>query len=177
VASLLALAGVLVTLGGVGIYFGAQMREAGDYPYTRALDDPSFMAESHFNPWKMPIAAHWRMLERNVALFVRGKGPHLTPLAASAPAEGATAAGASAHGTSSVEGERLAVPSGEVAGLTHALDFWWAYAIAAGMPGLPVLAAALLLLILFVLQAARAWAGVRRLEVQPLPQSPDTWMA
>src|SRR5262249_9653786 len=30
VAWLLALAGLLVTLGGVGIYFGAQMREAGD---------------------------------------------------------------------------------------------------------------------------------------------------
>jgi len=177
VVSVLALVGVLVTLGGVGIYFGAQMREAGDYPYTRALDDPSFMAESHFNPWRMPIAAHWRMLERNASLFVRGKGPHLTPQAANAPPEGAPASTGPARGTSSVEGERLAVPAGEVSGLTRALDFWWAYAIAAGMPALPVLGAALLLLFLFVLEAARAWAGVRRLEVQPLPQAPDTWMA
>jgi hypothetical protein len=130
----------------------------------------------------MPIAAHWRMLERNAALFVRGQGPRLTPQAANAPpedvsAKSATANGAPARGTSSVEGERLAVPAGEVSGLTRALDFWWAYAIAAGMPALPVLGAVLLLLFLFVLEAARAWAGVRRLEVQPLPQAPDTWMA
>ena len=82
---LLAGLGLLVTLGGVGVYFGAQMREAGDYPYTRALDDPSFMAESHFNPWRMPIAAHWRMLGRNAALFARGEGPKLTPAGAAAP--------------------------------------------------------------------------------------------
>ncbi|MGH7726497.1 MAG: hypothetical protein ACREOU_13805, partial [Candidatus Eiseniibacteriota bacterium] len=76
VGSLAAL-GLLVQLGGVGIYFGAQMREAGDYPYTRSLDDPSFMAESHFNPWRTPIVDHWRMLIRSAGEFVRGEGPSL----------------------------------------------------------------------------------------------------
>lgn len=177
VAGVLAVIGLLVTLGGVGIYFGAQMREAGDYPYTRALDDPSFMAESHFNPWRMPIAAHWRMLERNTLLFVQGKSPRLTPLEANGPHAQLPAPATPARGISSVEGERLAVPDSQVPGLTRALDFWWAYAVAAGIPRLPVLGAALGLLLLSAYQAARAWAGVRRLEVQPLPQAPDTWMA
>ena len=168
--------GLLVTLGGVGIYFGAQMREAGDYPYTRALDDPSFMAESHFNPWRMPIAAHWRMLGRNTVLFAKGEGPRITPSAAAA-SEGVPAPEAPAHGISSVEGERLAVPPGQVEGLTRALDFWWAYAVAAGMARLPVLALALLLLLLALAEGARAWAAVRSIEVAPLPQVPDTWTA
>jgi hypothetical protein len=176
VVGALAVLGALVTLGGVGIYFGAQMREAGDYPYTRALDDPSFMAESHFNPWRMPIAAHWRMLERNALLFAQGKGPRLTPQAA-APADELPAPNAPVRGTSSVEGERLAVPSGEVAGLTRALDFWWAYAVAAGLPRLPVLGAALALFVAAAYAFARAWSGVKRLEVQPLRQAPDSWMA
>ena len=176
VTGTLAVAGLLVTLGGVGIYFGAQMREAGDYPYTRALDDPSFMAESHFNPWRMPIAAHWRMLGRNATLFVRGEGPRITPRAASA-AEDVPAPNAPVHGISSVEGERLAVPANEVQGLTKSLDFWWAYAVAAGLPKWPVLGGALLLLFLALAEGLRAWAGVRRIEVTPLPQAPDTWTA
>jgi hypothetical protein len=171
----LAALGLLVTLGGAAIYFGAQMREAGDYPYTRALDDPSFMAESHFNPWRMPIAAHWRMAGRNAALFLKGEGPHLTPRASADDA--LPAPNAPPRGISSVEGERLAVPAGEVEGLTRALDFWWAYAIAAGLPKLPVLLVALVLLALAALEGLRAWAGVRALEVAPLPQAPDTWSA
>ena len=49
-------------IGGVAIYFGAQMREAGDYPYTLPLGHPRFMSDSHFNPRFSPIAGHWRML-------------------------------------------------------------------------------------------------------------------
>jgi hypothetical protein len=176
VTGALAVAGFLVTLGGVGIYFGAQMREAGDYPYTRALDDPSFMAESHFNPWRMPIAAHWRMLGRNTVLFAKGEGPRITPSAAAA-SEGVPAPDTPAHGISSVEGERLAVPSGQVDALTKALDFWWAYAIAAGMPKVPLLLAAALLLVLAIAAGLRAYAEARRIEVAPLPQAPDTWIA
>ncbi|MEP7027369.1 MAG: hypothetical protein ABI960_02130 [Candidatus Eisenbacteria bacterium] len=172
VVGALATAGLLVTLGGVAVYFGAEMREAGDYPYTRALDDPSFMAESHFNPWRSPIAAHWRMARRNAALFVAGQGPKLTPQTAiGAPP------GDPGRGISSVEGERLAVAPGEVQGLTRALDFWWAYAVAAGVAGVAALALALALWLAFVLQAAHAWAGVRRVGVQPLPQAPDSWIA
>jgi hypothetical protein len=172
--------GLVVTLGGVGIYFGAQMREAGDYPYTRALDDPSFMAESHFNPWRSPIAAHWRMLERNTALFVRGAGPRLTPsatTAAEAPAGAATTGTAATPGTSSVEAERLSVPASEVPGLTRALDFWWAYGVAAGLPRVPLLLTALALFVAALWTGARALAGVRALEVRPLPPAPDAWMA
>jgi hypothetical protein len=153
------------------------MREAGDYPYTRALDDPSFMAESHFNPWRMPIAAHWRMAERNAVLLASGKGPHLTPRATSVDADALPPVDAPARGISSVEGERLAVPDSQVSGLTRALDFWWAYAIAAGLPRWPVLGAALFLLLAALYAFARAWSGMKRLEVQPLQQAPDSWMA
>jgi hypothetical protein len=135
------------------------------------------MAESHFNPWRMPIAAHWRMLGRNAALFARGEGPHLTPGATAAPESDVPAPDAPVHGISSVEGERLAVPASQVQGLTRALDFWWAYAVAAGLPRLPVLGGALLLLLFAFAEGLRAWAGVRRFEVAPLPQVPDTWMA
>jgi len=171
----LAVLGLLVTLGGVGIYFGAQMREAGDYPYTRSLDDPSFMAESHFNPWRSPIAGHWRMLARNSALFVRGQSPRLTPGAVGvADARATTRA---TPGTSSVEAERLSVPAGEVNGLTRALDFWWAYAVAAGIPRVFALLGALALLAAAVLTFVRAWASARALEVRPLPVAPDLWVA
>ncbi len=171
----LAAAGLVVTIGGVGIYFGAQMREAGDYPYTKALDDPSFMAESHFNPWRSPIAAHWRMLARNTELFARGQSPRLTPgaVAAAEPA----APGAAAPGTSSVESERLSVPASEVGGLTRALDFWWAYAAAAGISRLLVLFGAFALAIAAVGAFAQAWTSACALEVRPLPVAPDLWVA
>src|SRR5207247_6569888 len=38
--------GLIVQLGGVGIYFGAEMREVGDYPYRLPLSDPRFMHAS-----------------------------------------------------------------------------------------------------------------------------------
>jgi hypothetical protein len=170
----LAVLGLVVTLGGVGVYFGAQMREAGDYPYTRSLDDPSFMAESHFNPWRSPIAGHWRMLARNTGLFVRGQSPHLTPGAvAASPASGQD----SARGTSSVESQRLSVPAGEVSGLTRALDFWWAYAIAAGVSRWVVLLGALALFGAALVAFEAAWAFAKALEVRPLPVAPDLWVA
>ena len=167
--------GAAVNAGGVAIYFGAQMREAGDYPYTRALDDPSFMAESHFNPWRMPIAAHWRMLGRNAALFARGEGPKLTPAAASG--SDVPAPNAPEHGISSVEGERLALPPSQVDALTRGLDFWWTYAAYAGLPWLPLLAVAALLFVAAGFAFARAWRAVRALEVRPLTPAPDAWVA
>jgi hypothetical protein len=156
----LAALGLLVQIGGVGIYFGAQMREAGDYPYTKALDDPSFMVESHFNPARSPIAHHWRMLARNVREHAAGRWPRLTP-----------ASGAS------VESERLAVPADQVQGLTHALDFWWAYAAYAGLPRMPLLALALAVTAAAVLQLVYAAKSARDLELRPLPQAPDVWAA
>src|SRR5262249_11464111 len=77
-ATLLGTVGLLVQLGGVGIYFGAQMREAGDYPYTRPLSDPEFMKESHFQPRSSPILGHWRMLIRNTREHLERRLPILS---------------------------------------------------------------------------------------------------
>ena len=172
VVGALAVAGLLVQLGGVGIYFGAQMREAGDYPYTKPLSDPSFMVDSHFNPARSPIAGHARMLGRNLAAHVRGDWPEIRPSAPGAEADATAAAG-----VSSVERERLALPPAQVEALTRGLDFWWTYAAYAGLPRLPLLVAAAALLFAAAMAARAAWRALRRLEVRPLPQAPDTWIA
>ncbi|HVP14448.1 MAG TPA: hypothetical protein VMS88_02825 [Terriglobales bacterium] len=135
-AWILGLLGLFVTLGGVGIYFGAEMREVGDYPYRLALDDPRFMSDSHFNPRFSPIAGHWRMLARNLGEHLRGEMPRLT---------GEVAPEA-----------RLGLNEADQAALLHALDFWWLYARYAGVPAAPVLAALGLVLAL----AALALAGL-----------------
>jgi hypothetical protein len=123
----LGLAGLLVQVGGVSIHFGAQMREAGDYPYKLPLDDPRFMSDSHFNPSFSPIAGHWRMLLRNLGEHLRGERPRL--------------------GGEDRPDPRLGVGPADQERLLHALDFWWLYTIYAGLPAPPVaLAAALLLL-------------------------------
>jgi len=131
----LGLAGLLVTLGGVGIYFGAQMREAGDFPYTRALEDPRFMESSHWNPRFTPIAGHWRMLVRNAGEHLRGEAPVLRPGGAVDPRTGLT--------------------PDEQRTLLHAIDAWWLYAGYAGIPRAPLGIASLALL------AASVWAWRR----------------
>ena len=127
--------GLAVTLGGVGIYFGAQMREAGDYPYTLPLEDPHFMEASHWDPRFTPIAGHWRMLARNVREHLAGESPVL--------------------GESGAVDPRTGITPGEERTLLHALDLWWLYAGYAGLPKLPLVLAALALL------AASAWAWWR----------------
>jgi hypothetical protein len=124
-ALVLGVAGLLVTLGGVGVYFGAQMREAGDYPYTLPLEDPRFMSDSHFNPRYSPIAGHWTMLVRNLSEHLRGVLPRIS-------------------GTIAPDA-RLGLGPRDQAALLHGLDFWWLYALYAGTPARPVLAAVLLL--------------------------------
>jgi hypothetical protein len=141
VAWLLAAAGLVVTLGGVGIYFGAQMREAGDYPYSLALEDPHFMEASHWNPRFTPIAQHWRMLLRNAGEHVRGQQPSLMQTGDVDPRTGIT------H-----EGEQA---------LLHAIDVWWLYAGYAGIPKLPLGAAAITLLFASGWAWTRAWGAVR----------------
>jgi hypothetical protein len=141
----LGLVGLLVTLGGVGIYFGAQMREAGDYPYTLSLEDPRFMSDSHFNPGFSPIAGHWRMLARNVGEHLRGELPRLT-----------------GAGTPDA---RLGLGEADQAALLHGLDFWWAYALYAGTPAGKVLAAVLALVALALAALgglASAWRAETR---------------
>ena len=141
VAWLLGAAGLFVTLGGVGVYFGAQMREAGDYPYTLALEDPHFMEASHWDPRFTPIAGHWRMLLRNLGEHVRGDAPALGQQGEVDPRTGITP-----------EEERT---------LLHAIDLWWLYAGYAGLPKLPLVVAALLLLVGAGVAWARAWRAVR----------------
>jgi hypothetical protein len=138
-AILLGTAGLLVQVGGVAIHFGAQMREAGDYPYTLPLDDPRFMSDSHFNPAFSPIAGHWRLLARNVGEHLRGQRPRLEALGGQG---------------------RIGVGEEDQRRLLHALDFWWLYARYAGLPAVPLFAAlvALLLAAALAAQAARAAA-------------------
>jgi hypothetical protein len=137
----LSVAGLLVTLAGVGIYFGAEMREAGDYPYTLALDDPHFMEASHWNPRFSPIAGHWRMLARNVGEHVRGAAPVLMEKGAVDP--------------------RTGITHEEEQALLHAIDVWWLYAGYAGIPKLPLALAALALLAGSLWAWGRAWNAVR----------------
>lgn len=137
--------GLLVTLGGVGIYFGAQMREAGDYPYTLPLEDPRFMSDSHFNPRYSPVAGHWAMLARNLGEHLQGALPRIS---------GTLAPGA-----------RLGLSPADQAALLHGLDFWWLYALYAGTPARPVMAAVLLLAALTGLALAwllAAWRAEER---------------
>ena len=137
----LAAAGLLVTLGGVAIYYGAQMREVGDYPYRLALDDPHFMEASHFNPRYTPVVGHWRMLVRNLGEHLRGEWPRL--------------------GGAGAPDARLGVSAEDQHRLLHALDFWWAYALYEGVPAIPLLLAALgiKLAALWVLWLAARAAG------------------
>jgi len=131
----LGMIGLLVQVGGVFIYFGAQMREAGDYPYTLPLEDPHFMSDSHFNPRFTPIAGHWKMLIRNAGEHLRGEMPKLTGAGDPDP--------------------RLGVSTEDQRSLLHGLDVWWLYARYAGLPGWP------LGLALAVLLGLAAWTGSR----------------
>jgi hypothetical protein len=136
-AVLLAVAGLAVQLGGVAIYFGAQMREAGDYPYTRPLADPEFMSESHFDPYHSPIAGHWRMLARNAGEHLARRAPRLS-------------------GDGEVDA-RIGVSAEDQQALQRGLDFWWLYAVYAGVPWMPVLAAFVALLLV------TGWCSLRML--------------
>ena len=170
-AALLGVAGLLVTLGGVAIYFGAQMREAGDYPYTLPLDHPHFMESSHFNPRFSPIFGHWSMLGRNVRLALHGDAPHIAAGAAADSMAGAGAGVRSGSGPSaraslgrhagSGGSTRLGVGEEDQRALLDGLDFWWAYAGYAGLPAVPLMLAALAMCAggLAVLAAARRAAG------------------
>lgn len=133
--------GLVVTLGGVGIYFGAQMREAGDFPYTLALDDPHFMEASHWNPRYTPIAGHWRMLARNLGEHASGQAPVL--------------------GRGGTVDPRTGLTPEEQRTLLHAIDVWWLYAGYAGLPRMALGGAALALLAAAAWAWARAWSSLR----------------
>jgi hypothetical protein len=161
-SAVLGAAGLLVTIGGVAIYFGAQMRDAGDYPYTLPLDHPHFMESSHFNPRFSPILGHWSMLRRNLDLAMHGRSPHIT--VASGAGAGVTAnQGLEAHagtgpGASGAGGERVGVGEQDQRALLNGFDFWWTYASYAGLPGAPL---ALMALALFACGVTSLWAARR----------------
>jgi len=128
-AWVLGMAGFVVTLGGVGIYFGAEMREVGDYPYKLPLEDPHFLEASHWNPRFTPIVQHWRMLVRNTGEHLRGEAPIF-------------------GGERGAVDPRTSLAPGEEHALLHALDFWWLYAGYAGLPRVPLELVAIALLAL-----------------------------
>jgi hypothetical protein len=178
VAGALAILGVLVQIGGVSVYFGAQMREAGDYPYRLSLDDPRFMSDSRWNPRFTPIAGHWRMLIRNVREHLNGHAPRVL---GGASGESTTARNPGETGASSAAGSEAATrydgtPSSEVASsanarvgvgpaeqerLLHALDYWWLYLQYAGLPRAPVWIALVIVVVLAVATSLRAWDAWR----------------
>ena len=161
--ALLAL-GAFVQIGGVAIYFGAQMREAGDYPYRLPLDHPRFMSDSHFNPRFSPIADHWRMLLRNAGEHLRGQAPRLTVahVAPGSPAlrarlgdggtmpSGSLALRARLGDSREVRNSRTGLSADEERALLHGLDFWWLYLGYAGVGGAAPLVAAAALAVLAV---------------------------
>jgi hypothetical protein len=142
VARVLAIFGLLVQIGGVAIYFGAQMREAGDYPYTLPLEHPRFMSDSHFNPRFSPILGHWRMLGRNAVEHLQGKAPHLGPISGNVD-------------------PRLGIPAADQQQLLHGLDFWWLYLGYAGLPTAPAIAVTIALLVPLLWSAVRLRAAAR----------------
>jgi hypothetical protein len=152
IAAALGVIGLLIAIGGVAIYFGAEMREVGDYPYTLPLDNPHFMESSHFNPRFTPILGHWSMLSRNVRLHLSGRAPRITSM-------GDDAAGASGNDG---PGTRLGIGASDQAQMLNGLDFWWTYAAYAGLPFAPLAAVALLLFAGGLLALRAAWRGSSR---------------
>jgi hypothetical protein len=143
-AVVLAAIGLFVQIGGVGIYFGAQMREAGDYPYRLPLEHPRSLSDSHFNPRFSPIAGHWSMLLRNAGEHLRGALPRLDPGGAG----------------EEPRDPRTGLNAGEQRALLHAIDLWWLYLAYAGYGGWPLAAGPLALAAIAAFAAARLRAAL-----------------
>lgn len=109
--------GVIIQVGGTGVYAGSYLREIKEFPYQKDWGDPEFLYKSHFIPDFSPIIGHWRVLLRNGGEHLRGEYPRI-----------------SVHVT---EGNRLPIQPGDEEKLLHSLDFWFTYALYAGIP-LPV---------------------------------------
>ncbi len=143
-AALLTL-GVLAQWGGVSIHFGSYLREAGEYPYQRAFEDPRFLEDTHWVPNFSPLAGHWRMFSRNFAEHLKGEWPRVTMGSAdAAPENGAV---------------RIALSGADKERLLHGIDFWFLYLMYVGAASsrILVLPAAMTLLAGWMLW--RAWSA------------------
>lgn len=125
----LMIAGVAVQFGGTAVYAGSYLREIQEFPYQRNFDDPEFLYKAHFIPDFSPITGHWKILLRNAGEHFRGAYP---TLAVEVRADGG----------------RLPIQPADQQKLSHTLDFWFTYALYAGVPGTAILG---LILIVFSL--------------------------
>lgn len=113
-ALVLAIAGGLVQLGGTAIYAGAYLREIGEFPYQRSFDDPEFLYKAHFVPNYSPVIGHWRMLWRNLTEHLGSEYPRL-------------------QFSNQQTGQRIPLAEKNQDKLLHTLDFWFTYALYAGI--------------------------------------------
>ena len=102
-------------------------------------------------------AVHWEMIGENVSSHLAGNAPRI----AQASPAGAVAGDDGAAVTPSA---RLGVSESDQTALLGGFDLWWMYARYAGLPGAPLTAAALLLLVASALACAGALASASREE-------------
>jgi hypothetical protein len=121
----LSLAGLLVQLGGLSIYYGTYYRTVGEFPYRRAFADPLFMYNVRYVPSYSPVWGHLKIAGPNWLRFLSGHRPTIT-----------VGSG----------GERIPLAADDIEKLRDTLDLWFAYAYYAGVPfGLSLLGMASLL--------------------------------
>jgi hypothetical protein len=135
--------GMLVQVGGSAIYFGSYMRDLGEYPYQRGFKDPLFMVRSHFVPNYTPVVGHWRLLLRNAAILTSDRRPDLRPQV-------------------EVSG-RLPLAPEDRDELRYVIDYWFCYGIYAGLPALPMLLAALVMVSVTTAVGLRLRQSARRI--------------
>jgi hypothetical protein len=144
-ALVLVVAGVGVQIGGTAVYAGSYLREIQEYPYQRNFDDPEFLYKAHFIPDFSPIIGHWKILLRNGGEHFRGEYPSLAVEV-------------------KADGGRLPIQKADQAKLSQTLDFWFTYALYAGISGSAVLGLLLVVLSLWGISVALLRRGVSELQ-------------
>jgi hypothetical protein len=114
IAFVLTTIGCLVQFGSVTIYAGSYLREIGEFPFKQSFTDPEFLYKAHYIPNYSPIIGHWRMFTRNLGEHFAGEYPHL-------------------QFNDQQSGKRLPIAAEDQSKLQHTLDFWFAYALYAGI--------------------------------------------
>lgn len=141
VAAALAVVGLIIQIGGVSIFYGNYLREVGEFPLTKPLDDPEFAYRSHFIPNYSPVTGHWEMLIRNTHTHLT-KG--LPALSIANP------------------DERIPLSEESRTELLNTLDFWFMYGLYAGLRSTVVIPVVVLLAgicLFFVVRARRVLLG------------------